>query len=683
MTRSVARALSYCLVGVGWAFCGPGVDAARPEGVARTVVLARGLTPEQVLVLSVNLEASGYPGSLLLDSDKATGHHKLFLTQARVERLIPVGSFSEDAGDIEERLGTPAAAPIAWSRGPPEELWRLLFPRAERVVVCPAQPYRQLLQAGCLAGVLGAPFYVLSDDTPEQTRALRRQLGKWKTQTIYAIGDAPRLWRGLPDLRVIRLADEEAVAASYVRHQLRNGPIQTMVIANPHDRGQKIGVLSPLAPWIALQKRAALLFTKPDGKDVNELVGDATRKPPLARVENVILVADLRAIPLEQRPNTIPGTKDPFIEMEPLTPAGMAPFSFAVGRLFNEDPNVVALVLARERLLARETAPKRPLRALVASNAGGSLPLLETFSRNTAQVLQNRGYETETLFGHDVNRMDVRRRLPKQDIFLWEGHHNTLIQDYEFPKWTEPLQPSLMFVQSCLALKDVKVQPLLERGALCVVGSPTRIFSASGGAFSLSFFDALLHENQTVGGSLRHAKNFLMTYAMLKQKRLGEDAKLTAANLRSAWAFTLWGDPTLRVPLPSLPDDALPPVRHRVSGNTIVVTLPEASLDKTASSKYQAKIPPNGRLAGLISPDPDEDQQPLVPFVFAEVSLPKAPAGKEPKLSSRLSSRRWEFSWDARRRCGYLLAMPRSTDREELRFHITWVESPLVSAECE
>src|SRR5262249_19273944 len=147
---------------------------------------------------------------------------------------------------------------------------------------------------------------------------------------------------------------------------------------------------------------------------------------------------------------------------------------------FNEDPAVVAAVLARQRLLAQEQS--RPRRALVASNSGNSLPLLETFSRNTAHELRNCGYQTETLFGRDVNRTEVRRRLPDLDIFLWEGHHNTLIFDYEFPKWTEPLQPSLMFVQSCLALQDYKVQPLLERGALCVVGSSVRIFSASGGA---------------------------------------------------------------------------------------------------------------------------------------------------------------------------------------------------------
>ena len=209
------------------------------------------------------------------------------------------------------------------------------------------------------------------------------------------------------------------------------------------------------------------------------------------------------------------------------------------------------------------------------------------------------------------------------------------------------------------------------RGRLADALSPPR-------AGLLAFlFDALLYEQQSLGGSLRHART-LLTYAMLKEKRLGKDAKLTAANLRSAWAFTLWGDPTLRLPLPASPEDALPPVRHEVAGNYIIMQLPDTSLDKTSTRKYRAQIPPNGRLAGLIARDLNDDQQPLVPFVFAEVSLPKAPAGKVPKLTSRLPSSRWAFCWDARRRCGYLLAMPRAGDREELRFHVTW-ESELAS----
>src|SRR5262249_9215009 len=155
---------------------------------------------------------------------------------------------------------------------------------------------------------------------------------------------------------------------------------------------------------------------------------------------------------------------------------------------------------------------------------------------------------------------EVRKLLPEQTIFLWEGHHSTLIGSYGVHQWTEPLRPSLIFLQSCLALSEPKVQPFLQRGAVGVIGSSSRTYSGSGGAFALASFNALLYENQTAGGSLRQAKNFMIAYAQLKEKRLGDQAKLGGANVRAALAFTLWGDPTLRLPQPSPPDDALKPV---------------------------------------------------------------------------------------------------------------------------
>ena len=107
-----------------------------------------------------------------------------------------------------------------------------------------------------------------------------------------------------------------------------------------------------------------------------------------------------KTIPPERRPNPVPG-KDAFIEMEPLTPSASEPFSFATGRLFHKDPAQLTLTLARQRLLTNKTGP---LKALVVSNPAGGLPLLETFSRNTAKELRNRGYETAALFGDAVTK---------------------------------------------------------------------------------------------------------------------------------------------------------------------------------------------------------------------------------------------------------------------------------------
>jgi len=373
---------------------------------------------------------------------------------------------------------------------------------------------------------------------------------------------------------------------------------------------------------------------------------------------------------VRRRPNPVPGGKDEYIEMEPLTPDGDEPFSFATGRLFHPDPGVVTLALARQRLLGAGKPAAR--KALVVSNPGEGLPLLEALSRHTAREIAGAGYETTALFGEEADRAAVRKLLPHADLFLWEGHYSTLIRDYGVHQWEEPLRPSLVFLQSCLALNEAKALPFLERGAVGVISSSTRTYSGSGGALALAYFDALLHDGQTLGGSLRQGKNFLLTFAKLKEKRLGEQSKLGGINVRTAWAYTLWGDPTLKVPRPETGKDAPPRATHKVRGKTVVLSLPDETQGKVVSGPYYADIPSNVRLAGLKSKRKDDDGHRLVPFVFAEVRLPQVPAGQTPRLRTRLPDDCWVFCWDGRRGCGYLLVRPRAKDRGEVRFQAEW-----------
>src|SRR5581483_6114800 len=251
-------------------------------------------------------------------------------------------------------------------------------------------------------------------------------------------------------------------------------------------------------------------------------------------------------------------------------------------------------------------------------------------------------YDTTALFENEVKADDLRRLLPEADIFLWEGHYRTMVDDFKLPTWNEPLRPSLVFLQSCLALNEAETQPLFRRGAVALVGSSTRTYSGTGGAFTLAFFDAVMYEDQSLGGALRQGKNFLLAYSLLKQKRLGEKAKLAGANERSSWAFTLWGDPTLKLPRPDAPRDALPAVRHQVKDDTIIVTRPADMYDRINTEKHTARNWPNGRLAGLVT-RPDEDDRQLVPFLFAEVRLSPPAPGRVPKLQSQVRASNYVF----------------------------------------
>jgi hypothetical protein len=128
----------------------------------------------------------------------------------------------------------------------------------------------------------------------------------------------------------------------------------------------------------------------------------------------------------------------------------------------------------------------------------------------------------------------------------------------------------------------------------------------------------------------------------------------------------------VKLPRTQPPPDALAHVKHRVRGDQITVTLPERLYDRVNTGKYQAQMLPNARLAGLLSKDETDEERRLVPFLFAEVHLPRAPTGKAPHLRSRLPERHWVFCWDARRSTGYLLITPRPRDEKEIRFHVDW-----------
>jgi hypothetical protein len=633
----------------------------------RDVFLVGGLADEDLLTFTAAVAASGQPGVVLLDSAKSTPYTGAFLKAFEPRRVIPVGSFARGLADLEHRAPQRFCPARPWQRGPPVGLLKELFPRAKTVVVCPAEPRRLLLQAACLAGAAGAHL-VVTHGGAEDAALLREALREWDSEEVHAVGDAYRLCCELRLAHAAHLIDEDAVLQAYLRRQVRGGPINALVVANPADTRPGLGGMSTLAPWIALQHRAALLLTNDAGTDVEKVVRAALKNEALARADALILAGNLQAIPTERRPNPIAG-KDVEIELEPLSPAGHEPASFATGRLFHEDRAVIALMLARQRLLDRAGAAPR---ALVASNPGGSLPLLEAFSRNTAGELRNAGYQTTPVIGRRASRDEIRRLLPEQTIFLWEGHLSTLVRDYRIHEWDEPLRPSLVFLQSCLALAEPSAQPYLRRGAVGVIGSPSRTYSGSGGAFALAFFDALLYEDQSVGGALRSAKNFMLALAQLKEKRLGPKSQLGGANVRAAWAFALWGDPTVKLKPPAPPDGALPTVRHQVRGNTLVLSLPDATHAKVVTPGYQAEMRANARLAGLLTKAEADEAPHLVPLVFAEVRLPDAPPGKVPHLRGRLPGRRWVFTYDARRRCGYLLAMPRAQDAGELRFHISW-----------
>ena len=73
-----------------------------------------------------------------------------------------------------------------------------------------------------------------------------------KAAEVVAVGAAVRACRQLPDVRLVPLATERAVADCCRRELAKRGPAATLVIANPEDLYEGRGGMSSLAPWLAV-----------------------------------------------------------------------------------------------------------------------------------------------------------------------------------------------------------------------------------------------------------------------------------------------------------------------------------------------------------------------------------------------------------------------------------------------
>ena len=286
--QTVARTLFFATLAtltfglVGPVSVSPAAGPTGPPPAAHVVYLGHDLSDEALISLGSAVAAAGPKATLLLDSPKLAPYLKICLESLAADRIVPIGGFAEGVPEVENRLDVQLAGAIHWTRGPPVELWKSLFPRAEDVVVCPAEPRALLLQCACLAGTLKAPLFVVQGHLGETGR-LQGMLHSWDTRKVYLAGAARKISTSLVGYECVKLGDDQAVAAARLKLLAAKGDIESVVVANPFDTGDGMGRMSALAPWIAVQKRAPLLLTAKDGKNVDDIVARRSSSPRCER----------------------------------------------------------------------------------------------------------------------------------------------------------------------------------------------------------------------------------------------------------------------------------------------------------------------------------------------------------------------------------------------------------------
>ncbi|HEX4609841.1 MAG TPA: hypothetical protein VH092_16710 [Urbifossiella sp.] len=644
-------------------------DAADPPR-SGTVILAGEMPNPDLMALSVAAAAFAPDATLVMDTPKARTSLRLFMTSVRPATVHMVGRFPPIVDPVRRwGDGPPVIVPEKAHRDPVAFAWSLAPGRVDRAVVAPADPGDELFRAAALAGAIRAPLFVLREG-PDPVKGLKELLAAKGVRQVLAVGAAAAPVVRMGGVEVVRLADASAVDAAHRRELARSGPPRTWVLASPGD----LDGCGVFAPWVATLRKATLLLTNEEGTDSEQVFANALTGPDAGSVDTMIAVADPDAIPVTKRRNPTGGRDGDFVDVEPWVPRNKAHLvSVSAGRLYNPDRSGVPLLIARSKLLSEK---KGPPKVLISSNPGDGLKLLETFSRNTGRELENAGCKVTSMFGRfTMNETQARKAMTEHDYFIWEGHNGTVNGRFGAARFHEPMLPSIAFIQSCMELNPQIAGPLQDRGVVAVIGTPNRMFSGSGGAYVLAFSDAMAYEGMSVGAAMRHAMNYMLMYAELKEMRLGGDARLGGANRRAAYTFALWGDPTAHLPTPTPPADALPRLRSSGNKSSITLKLPEQKYPTTEVMPYRAEMWPGGRLAGLYSFDGEDEGKSLIPLAFAEIAIPDAPAGKVPHLSSRVPARNYVFRWDARRKVAYILLLPRDKDVNDVEFRVHW-EAP-------
>lgn len=416
------------------------------------------------------------------------------------------------------------------------------------------------------------------------------------------------------------------------------------------------------------------------------------------------------------------------VEVEPFTrPQDDKAARFGVGRIPLGEVDAVSTLLLRgflrDELLTRAKVDER---VLIMSNikeraSSHGLPLGETLSRVTAAELHNARYQMTALYRRKPRDHEALIASTRATLVLFEGHINhqalfaagrlgTGIVDASegdelvngdqpgadagvpggptdiitergsttSPKWRgasrrpsvradAPLRGMpLVVLQSCHSLEAEVTADIYRRGGLGVIGSVTRIHSASGGSFINQLVHSLISDGATVGEALRDARNYFYLLQDLKKAR---NHKSLSQSQRVSWSFRLWGDPEVRVLNRQRARFRRRPVRARfIDSTTLQFKLPRRRLPKVTTEKYIAYVFPGSSVAGMVRKLKNKPQRKIAPLLFARVAVPQGFEAKSVEIKrgdGTSAADRAVFRLDPAGNFAYVLAFPKNLKRRQ------------------
>lgn len=520
-------------------------------------------------------------------------------------------------------------------------------PRA--IYLADGADYGAALAASALATAWRGPLLVADGDinaAAAEAGALARKLGaEWVV--VVGNGDASLLASAAG--RKVRVISRDEALAAYGR---KVGATDHLVVTAPADTDGAFTPpkLSLAAVPYAIGRGAALGFAGaglvPDPNIVRspEEAAAAIELAGGGPFGAVSVVGDTVTLPMREVPDidqVARGIANPRIHK---VPAFVDPFGTAADRAVGRLAALDVFDLSRwvARIVHPELLPKDRKGALVLANAHDKFVLGETISRTTSSEMKNAGVDVQSYYRSEIDHDLIQRELPGHALVLWEGHPRDLtLDDDAIPAPDVPLPPATFFLQGCYTLDRSDPYLLVERGANAVIGSYMAVYSASGSGFARTWLNSQLHDGETAGEALASARNYLLATVELKKRRGLKDWRKT---LRAALSFELWGDPTAPLPVTSGRLHKQP-VKARVRGKQLTVTVPAGSLPRAIAGDYFARVRPGSALSAIYDENPPEGGKRLVELFFVEVDVPKE-FGDAPQVTGPYdpSTYAWVFS---------------------------------------
>jgi hypothetical protein len=518
---------------------------------------------------------------------------------------------------------------------------RTLWPEARVAVATVAAPgdrqedrsYRWLLRAAAFAGATGSALLPLPPDPAASARALDGWNVLYVLPTAAAWRAAAR--QSIPN--VIDIDKADTLLTEFLKKDGMNRDV--VVVANAGDRD---GLFSPaglslLAPLAAAAHRAPLVLVRSAEPAAAEGQVLETLAYHALSPSYVMLVGDEIALRSHRVEDPVAAAGGP----EALGGGGKVrvelfseiqherPQDLIVGRIAAEGVGQGSATLARQ-LHRQPRTRQRP--AVLFSNADRIFPLGETISRTTAAEFRNVGVPVRAYYGDEVTTELVSRSLTETDLLVWEGHTRDLTLG-ERGGVAAIAAPEVVVLQGCHTFDRSDPFILMEKGTVALLGSSTAIYSAPGSALARAFFDALLYERADLGTAARNARNFALALAQLQRMRGHGDWRKT---YRAALAFSLWGDPTLRLHIkPARPKIA--PVQWTAGDGGLTLTIPGRQLGTVSVAGYRARPSSRAMLGGLLLREKDSRRRPLKDLYFTVQE-----AGAAQPLTACAPARGWD-----------------------------------------